>query len=109
MGRGTKCTPNLAKPAIQCIYQPVKRERFHNWVLNPIGIQHYHVNNEIMFEQDPDQQRRAWARSSLGVSKKLGRSYSVKSMDQKKLAMPVMSRKRWGEINQFSIHPYFVI
>ncbi|KAF8385740.1 pgp-10 [Pristionchus pacificus] len=43
---------------------------------------------------DPDQQRRAWARSSLGVSKKLGRSYSVKSMDQKKLAMPVMSRKK---------------
>ncbi|GMR33914.1 hypothetical protein PMAYCL1PPCAC_04109, partial [Pristionchus mayeri] len=43
---------------------------------------------------DPDQQRRAWARSSLGVSKRLGRSYSVKSMDQKKMVMPVMSRKR---------------
>ncbi|GMT33882.1 hypothetical protein PFISCL1PPCAC_25179, partial [Pristionchus fissidentatus] len=43
---------------------------------------------------DADQQRRAWARSSLGVHKKLGRSYSVKSTDQKKLAMPVMSRKR---------------
>uniref|UniRef100_A0A1I7TC41 ABC transporter family protein n=2 Tax=Caenorhabditis tropicalis TaxID=1561998 RepID=A0A1I7TC41_9PELO len=43
---------------------------------------------------DPDQQRRAWARSSLGGNKKLGKSYSVNSMEKEKLKLPVMSKKK---------------
>ncbi|CAP30236.2 Protein CBR-PGP-10 [Caenorhabditis briggsae] len=43
---------------------------------------------------DPDQQRRAWARSSLGGTKKLGKSYSVNSMEKEKLKLPVMSKKK---------------
>ncbi|KAF1748248.1 hypothetical protein GCK72_024715 [Caenorhabditis remanei] len=43
---------------------------------------------------DPDQQRRAWARSSLGGNKKLGKSYSVNSMEKDKLKLPVMSKKK---------------
>uniref|UniRef100_A0A915PDN2 Uncharacterized protein n=1 Tax=Setaria digitata TaxID=48799 RepID=A0A915PDN2_9BILA len=38
--------------------------------------------------------RRAWARSSLGAHKRLGKSYSVLSTDREKLALPVMSKKR---------------
>uniref|UniRef100_A0A8R1XQZ9 Uncharacterized protein n=1 Tax=Onchocerca volvulus TaxID=6282 RepID=A0A8R1XQZ9_ONCVO len=38
--------------------------------------------------------RRAWARSSLGTHKRLGKSYSVLSTDREKLALPVMSKKR---------------
>lgn len=39
--------------------------------------------------------RRAWARSSLGGKKVLGKSYSVHSMDKvAKLTLPVMSKKR---------------
>ena len=44
--------------------------------------------------QDPESRRRAWARSSLGANKKLGKSYSVLSNDRQKLALPVMSKKR---------------
>uniref|UniRef100_A0A8R1HZ19 Uncharacterized protein n=1 Tax=Caenorhabditis japonica TaxID=281687 RepID=A0A8R1HZ19_CAEJA len=43
---------------------------------------------------DPEQQRRAWARSSLGGNKKLGKSYSVNSMEKEKLKLPVMSKKK---------------
>jgi ATP-binding cassette subfamily B (MDR/TAP) protein 1 len=43
---------------------------------------------------DPESRRRAWARSSLGANKKLGKSYSVLSNDRQKLALPVMSKKR---------------
>lgn len=44
--------------------------------------------------QDPETYRRAWARSSLGAHKRLGKSYSVLSTDRAKLALPVMSKKR---------------
>uniref|UniRef100_A0A1I7XKT7 ABC transmembrane type-1 domain-containing protein n=1 Tax=Heterorhabditis bacteriophora TaxID=37862 RepID=A0A1I7XKT7_HETBA len=37
---------------------------------------------------DPEAQRRAWARSSLGHHKRLGKSYSVISQDRAKLALP---------------------
>jgi hypothetical protein len=43
---------------------------------------------------DDEAKRRAWARSSLGAHRKLGKSYSVQSMDSERLAMPVMSKKR---------------
>uniref|UniRef100_A0A915C5Z5 p-glycoprotein 10 n=1 Tax=Parascaris univalens TaxID=6257 RepID=A0A915C5Z5_PARUN len=43
---------------------------------------------------DPETYRRAWARSSLGAHKRLGKSYSVLSTDREKLALPVMSKKR---------------
>lgn len=44
--------------------------------------------------QDVETYRRAWARSSLGAHKRLGKSYSVLSVDRAKLALPVMSKKR---------------
>ncbi|VDM98402.1 unnamed protein product [Thelazia callipaeda] len=43
---------------------------------------------------DAETYRRAWARSSLGAHKRLGKSYSVLSTDREKLALPVMSKKR---------------
>ncbi|KAL3990856.1 ABC transporter family protein [Acanthocheilonema viteae] len=43
---------------------------------------------------DAETYRRAWARSSLGAHKRLGKSYSVLSIDRAKLALPVMSKKR---------------
>uniref|UniRef100_A0A914C0N8 Uncharacterized protein n=1 Tax=Acrobeloides nanus TaxID=290746 RepID=A0A914C0N8_9BILA len=45
---------------------------------------------------DSEAQLRSWARRSLGEKmwKNIGRSYSVKSVDRKKLALPVMSKKR---------------
>uniref|UniRef100_A0A7E4UUZ1 P-loop containing nucleoside triphosphate hydrolase protein n=1 Tax=Panagrellus redivivus TaxID=6233 RepID=A0A7E4UUZ1_PANRE len=43
---------------------------------------------------DPESRRRAWARSSLGANKRLGKSYSVLSTDRQKLTLPVMSKKR---------------
>ncbi|VDM24620.1 unnamed protein product [Toxocara canis] len=43
---------------------------------------------------DPETYRRAWARSSLGAHKRLGKSYSVLSTDREKLTLPVMSKKR---------------
>lgn len=43
---------------------------------------------------DAETYRRAWARSSLGAHKRLGKSYSVISTDRAKLALPVMSKKR---------------
>ncbi|CAI5455825.1 unnamed protein product [Caenorhabditis angaria] len=43
---------------------------------------------------DPEQQRKAWARSSLGGKNKLGKSYSVKSAEKEKLKLPVMSKKK---------------
>lgn len=43
---------------------------------------------------DPEARRRAWARSSLGATKRLGKSYSVLSTDREKLTLPVMSKKK---------------
>jgi ABC-type glutathione transport system ATPase component len=49
---------------------------------------------DLMYLQDPDEQRRLWARSSLKAHAKLGKSYSVQSTDRERLALPVMSKKR---------------
>lgn len=48
----------------------------------------------MMIFQDAETYRRAWARSSLGAHKRLGKSYSVLSIDRAKLALPVMSKRR---------------
>ncbi|KAK0405324.1 hypothetical protein QR680_017924 [Steinernema hermaphroditum] len=54
-----------------------------------------------MHHLDPESRRRAWARSSLGAHKRLGKSYSVLSQDRAKLALPVMSKKRSRLDNAF--------
>uniref|UniRef100_A0A1I8A0K1 ABC-type xenobiotic transporter n=1 Tax=Steinernema glaseri TaxID=37863 RepID=A0A1I8A0K1_9BILA len=54
-----------------------------------------------MYHLDPESRRRAWARSSLGAHKRLGKSYSVLSQDRAKLALPVMSKKRSRLDNAF--------
>ncbi|PAV76660.1 hypothetical protein WR25_23384 isoform C [Diploscapter pachys] len=41
-----------------------------------------------------DEQKRAWARNSLMQNTRLGRSYSLQSLEKDKLALPVMSKKR---------------
>ncbi|CAI4225548.1 unnamed protein product [Auanema sp. JU1783] len=48
---------------------------------------------------DPESHRRAWARRSLGHNNKLGKSYSIKSQDGEKLALPVMSKKRSARLD----------
>uniref|UniRef100_A0A0N5AVA3 ABC transporter ATP-binding protein n=1 Tax=Syphacia muris TaxID=451379 RepID=A0A0N5AVA3_9BILA len=55
-------------------------------------VQHFSMTQTDIV--DAETYRRAWARSSLGAHKRLGKSYSVISTDRKKLALPVMSRKR---------------
>ncbi|CAI2357399.1 unnamed protein product [Caenorhabditis sp. 36 PRJEB53466] len=72
--------------------------------LDQLSQQHQHLQAKPSLQQqmsfspppklDPDQQRRAWARSSLGGNKKLGKSYSVNSMEKEKLKLPVMSKKK---------------
>ncbi|ULT83010.1 hypothetical protein L3Y34_012325 [Caenorhabditis briggsae] len=72
--------------------------------LDQISQQHQQLQTKPSLQQqmsfspppklDPDQQRRAWARSSLGGTKKLGKSYSVNSMEKEKLKLPVMSKKK---------------
>ncbi|CAB3399339.1 unnamed protein product [Caenorhabditis bovis] len=71
--------------------------------MDQISEQHANLQKPILQQQmsfspppklDPEQQRKAWARSSLGGNKKLGKSYSVNSMEKEKLALPVMSKKK---------------
>ncbi|CAD6189417.1 unnamed protein product [Caenorhabditis auriculariae] len=64
----------------------------------PVADQKVSLSQAMSFtaptEFDLEQQRRVWARSSLGAGKKLGKSYSVVSLEKEKLALPVMSKKK---------------
>ncbi|CAJ0582944.1 unnamed protein product, partial [Mesorhabditis spiculigera] len=57
---------------------------------------------------DPETRRRAWARSSLGAHKKLGKSYSVHSRQKEKLAQSIMSRKKTTRFSQYSMNNNFI-
>lgn len=53
------------------------------------------LSNSNGNSQQETAKRQAWARASLGASKRFGRSYSIRSVDRlQKMTLPVMSRKR---------------
>jgi hypothetical protein len=51
--------------------------------------------NNLQQQESAETRRKAWLRSSLGASRRsFGRSYSVRSIDRQKMALPVLSRPR---------------